>query len=275
MTTHTFRDRVVGSTGLSIATHLAMESLFWQTVRKYDDKKEIHKVDISKYKYYMFNFYTFLRNVLNSFPHKDKREILLTKGFNNILTDEINMLSVLFEKSDVKVSFYVPNYDVALRHLNKDKDVNLTAARLEHKMLVDADVVVPATVDVKILKNHRVDIPDKTIITTSYGLDILNRGSYSLLESHTGKLKSKSEFFTKYHKVGSLDLSNVPIVEVLMYILGDNGLVKPLGIPIRKRLLDIAKSKNWTYRTTIDKIKHDCKVDTDISNIISVYKNTY
>ena len=58
--------RIVGSTNISIGTHLALETLFSEDIGIYDNQRDFTKDNPDEYKYHIYNLYTIIRNILNS-----------------------------------------------------------------------------------------------------------------------------------------------------------------------------------------------------------------
>ena len=85
---------------------------------------------------------------------------------------------------------------------------------------------------------------------------------FDLLESHTGKLKTKYEFSGKYQPLGSESMDQLPFLEKLLMVFGDKIMVVPADIRIRRLLLEIAKNREWTPYTTEAKVNYF--IDADI-----------
>ena len=59
-------ERVIGSTGISIGTHLMLESLFTKDIDHFDKERVIpNELDINKYSYHIYNVITIARNIIN------------------------------------------------------------------------------------------------------------------------------------------------------------------------------------------------------------------
>lgn len=276
-------ERVVGDTNLSIGTHLAMESIFFNKIKLYDENREIpNKIDISKYSLHMFNILTLLRNVLNSFVYNDKIEILSKNTeIKSILLDEIFTLDHIYKMFDFKAIIYFPNYKVPIKSMNVNREYpnnnqwtmyTLLSKYIEN-LLKDEEIKHYIKVTDHILP--KVNDVKPFILTTSYSLDYLNKGKYDLLESHTGVLKSRDKFGSKYHSIGKLDLDSLPMIEELYFILGDSSLVRPLDLKTRRLVHQLSIEKKWTYRTTGDKVKYDIKSNKELSGILEGFKKVY
>lgn len=260
-------ERTTGSSGISIGTHLMLESLFPNQLEPYDATREVTYVDIKKYDIHIYNIYTIVRNIVNSITDNTKPEVFLfSKDFTNILEKEIELISSVYTK--IQPVLFYPNYTDIYKHYNKNKDINITLRHKEHSLIRDSLIKVFKNTSIDCinnptsykLKNIKLLKDKSVLITTNLPVDLFNISyipKLTLLESHTGKLKTKHTFNTKYRKTGKEDLTNLPYVEEILYILGDNNLVFPSSLELRHTLLECSKKGNWTSLTTRDKVIHD------------------
>lgn len=275
--------RIVGSTNISIGTHLALETLFSEEIGIYDNQRDFTKDNPDEYKYHIYNLYTIIRNILNSCSIKDTDDILRNKKFKTVLEHEVQSISDLYKNTTCKPILFYPDYSKIYKHYNTGfGKQGLTKAYQEHIMvrdtLKDMKKSIRSINDGKGYKIPKIDLSpsDKILITTNIPCDLFNKHNLYLLESHTGKIKNSYEFNTKYHKLGSQDLTNMPFKEELMYILGDRNIVSPLSIKIRSSLSNISKQCGWTPRTTIDKILLDLRLnDLNLHKIVLNFKRLY
>lgn len=278
-----YGERVIGDTNLSIGTHLAMESIFFNKIKLYDETRVIpNKIDVTKYSLHMFNILTLLRNILNSYVYNDKIEILSKDPeVKSILLDEIFTLDHIYKMFDFKAIIYFPDYKVPIKSLNVNKEypnnnqwtMYTLLSKYIEDLLRDEEIKQYVKVTDHILP--KVDDRKPFILTTSYSLDYLNKGNYDLLESHTGVLKSRDKFGGKYHSIGKLDLDSLPMVEELYFVLGDSSLVRPLDLKTRRLVHQLSIDKKWTYRTTGEKVKYDIKSNKELSTILNGFKRVY
>ncbi len=114
-------------------------------------------------------------------------------------------------------------------------------------------------------------------MTTHLACDLLSYRTslkLQLLESHTGELKKRLVWNTKYKKITTVELNNLPFNEKLLYILGDNtGMVQPLNIKIRRALGDVATSNNWTPNTTVDRVVFDTNKSDIVRPALGGYRS--
>lgn len=274
-------DRTLGSSGLSIGTHLALETLFSEQMMIFDEKREFTKVDPNKYDYHIFNIYTLSRNILNATPYKYKDELIRHKKFVQILAYEAELIKELYKPTKCKALLFYPDYDPVYKAFNIGKEDWEFNPRVEHLMIrssidkIDKKVEIKSCNDGKGFKIPSSYKNNKLLITTNIVSDLFFQGHIDLLESHTGKVKSKSQLNSKYHKVGKADLSHLPFSQELLYILGDKNIVRPLNLMIRKSLLDTSVKFNWNVRTTSEKIRFNLRMVPELKDIISQFKSIY
>ena len=103
----------------------------------------------------------------------------------------------------------------------------------------------------KILKN-------KLLKTTSIPIDF-HLLSGDLLETHTGKLKDKHKLNTKFKPIPNVDLSNIPFNQTTHRIFGDNTLIAPLPMPLRREVIEVSLKKKWNTHTSEELIKEQTK----------------
>ena len=257
--TNLLQDRTTTSFGISIGTGLLLESLFDPTTDRYDSERPIPpRVDLNKYNYYLINGYTLIRNIISS-----KQEIYILKG--------------LLATTNLKDNYFkliVPEYDYLIKNFNKGKDINIkyiqntiTAIKLFKPYLESIDYT-----EVVKTKGYRLDktITYNSLITTHLPIDLLQSNYMTLLESHTGVLKDNHLWYTKYHALGSLDLSILPMNDIVYFIMGDDHMVRGVDTKYKRELYNIALEKKWSYRTTRDKILMNLSKSEGLQHILSL-----
>jgi hypothetical protein len=105
--------------------------------------------------------------------------------------------------------------------------------------------------------------PASSLLFTHIPYDLLsykNFTSLHLLESHTGNVKKKDLWHTKFLKQNN-DLSFIPFTRKMLFIFGDKELIKPIDEAkhnIRETIIEIAKKCKWTPLT----------LETHLNNIV-------
>lgn len=282
----TVATRATSAFAISVGSSLAFESLFHSDQPSIDPARiPPQKVNILDYQEFFINVSTLFRNLMGALP-KEGAQGVIVPDLKDALINEIAYIKALVEfhsNSKTNVIFYVCNYKKieAMQSnfitIRKDNTVSQKIYRALHNQAIagvikeigagddfrifDSDVNV-----VPIGKPSIVPFKGKGLIMTHYTWDL---GSYNkftsldLIESHTGKLKKRSEFYTKYYH--GKDLPNIPFYKSMIPIWGDSEHFSPVDMKVRKAILEVAKQNNWTQLTTIAKIKDN------LSNIKDVY----
>lgn len=274
-------DRIVSGFNISIGTGIALESLFDPTKDVYDTDREFEKVDIEKYKIHYINAATLIRNIFSAVPTISQNQLLNDLHVNDViyrtLIEELYIISNLYK--DVKtteVILFIPDYNslsiniAEKKHkINTSKKEQIDNISFEVLSLLRSKlktINLPMTV---ITGTHLLPKTiDKVLITTHIGMDLNNITripKLDLLESHTGKLKTKKMFYTKYHPVGKEDMSRLPWTEDLSYIFGDGVITNPMELKIRREVLEISKENHWNPLTTASKVQGDISKLTDVT----------
>ena len=101
----------------------------------------------------------------------------------------------------------------------------------------------------------------RAFILSHLPIDLLYAKGFSnvlLLESHTGKVKSENEWYTKFSAEAS---ERIPFNKATLTFFGDSGgMFKPQHHTARKALTAVADKYKWTYQTTKEKILLNLKL---------------
>lgn len=269
--------RNIGDSGLSVGTHIPIERIFPKQFKPYGDiEPTTDVIKLSKYSFVFFNALTLLRNILGSFVYKDKDTVIAKNDIGSLLVNEIEILKNLFEDKNY---VYLPNYDKVLKVLNSNKKTDITTKDQQHNLyysmlkgMVKSKHIRPYIDSI----DHVLPKPSGDVLVfTSYPIDLLNRGRFSLLESNTGKVKTEKDFYTKFHSLGKEDLSDIPFTIETVYMFGTSNLIKPLPLNTRREIYKISKEKHWTYKTTSERIRMNLKTNKEYSNILNNIKPLY
>ena len=260
-------ERTIGSSGTSIGTHLMLESLFGDTLTLYDKEREFKKVNPNLYSVHVYNLYTVVRNILHSVTDIQNRTKLLTnKSFVKLLKLELSNIAKLYKKTTCRPALFYPDYTNVYKGYNLGKDTAITKVYEEHlniKSILNKVSNSDTIESINSGKGYKLPtLEGKILLTTNIAVDLFNHNrNIDLIESNTGVVKSKYSFNSKYHTVGKNDLSNLPFIEEIYYILGDKTIVIPTKLSTRRELLELAIKKNWTPMTTRDKVLNDIKTN--------------
>lgn len=220
----------------------------------------------NKYDSLWVNVKTLARNYHGSFTVKDSIPNVdgLCVGFKT----EIDTIIDLFVDINMDLVLYVTEDDVKeISSLFPDAKVK---TKFGVKALIADDLMV-AMVDSVILTNDdikkfgvRVKADgEKSLMLSHKPIDLLSHkrfGKLTLIESHTGKLKNKSEWISKL--TSNDEYANLPFNSMTLQLFGDKGtMFKSLGVKYVKEVVAVATEKHWSALTTNDKIKQNLKLN--------------
>jgi hypothetical protein len=267
LSTDPLSNRAVSAFPISVATSLALESIFKGPNPCIDPERVIpQQVDINKYDEFYVNLSTLFRNIVTALSKEDYLRVGV-KGLKDTLAFEMEMIESIFKNegyNKVKVIFYACQYKSALsvlKHPHAQFRSVTTEKQKEYKRLHDD------TLSTFLKSNNssdRLKIFDseikplhspKALILTHIPYDLLsykNFQSLDLIESHTGVLKNKHQWYTKYHDGKALN--NIPFLCGFLQVFGDSEFYKPFDIRVRKSILELANENRWSQITTLPKI---------------------
>lgn len=245
----TLTERPQSGFNLSIATSLALETLFTPVIEVYDDSRTVpEKANLADYSLYVFNVTTLLRNLINSVPYMSlimipKKEILET------LLEEIEFLTNFFAANSLNIKFYINDYSYVkrvykpeqLRHSTTEKQIFIDGINSYclDKLRKEDDINL-FTKDIHYSKEDRV------LLLSHIPFDLLSYSNFvrlDLLESNTGVIKTRKSWNTKYFKMPHEDMSFLPFNEYLLSIFGDHVMFAPESLKKRLEVYDAMKKK--------------------------------
>lgn len=257
-----------GKLPLSIGTSLAFETLIG-----INDNIRYKNPPLQDNDVIWINVKTLFRNIYQSIK-ADEAMLCSPVDYSNTLIEEIEFIKEFcrIEGNGIKYQFYCPNYrqldkltdEVLLRLDNSDKQKHQTKMMTESIRLIlshyngssanKEDLIL-------IYDNVITDtVPAKALIFTSYALDLTAFRKFNrllLMESHTGKIKSRDEWYTKYYN-GS-KLPPMPFRLDLLTILGDSSLFRNKTPALKREIIHLAETNNWTPITTASKIRDNAR----------------
>lgn len=264
-------DRTTSGYPLSIGTGLAFESLFAPRQPPHDpERKPPQMVDVTKYQEIWINLFSLFRNIAGAVS----REVFLSASehdLKEVLNQEIEVINSLFSnegQSLCKPIYYFCTYDKLTKTANqavKFRTDNTDFQKFfRFKLMRCMELIFKETDEhYKLDSSIKPKVRFNSLIMTHVPYDLLSYkhfGGLTLLESHTGKLKTRREWNTKYFPVIDNDMSNLPFERKLLLIFGDRVLIQPGEMKLRRKIVDIANSCNWTAMTTLEKIMLDFQI---------------
>lgn len=264
-------ERKVSGFQLSISTGMAMETLFNLRGPAYDkDRTPPPKVSLSDYQAVYINIDTLLRNIINAATYSDARQ-LRPDMVGEALCEEIELIQNLCTiegRGSILPVFYDTSYASFYRAKTPEYQLRLPTTEKQiawfraleggKQFCIQKGYPVTAFGETGI----RPTKPNqKALIMSHVAPDLLsyrNFDSLELLESHTGKIKTRRQWNTKYSPMGSEKFENMPWCKPLLCWLGDQHVLSPLSITIRKKIFDLSKLRRWTPMTESATVHNDC-----------------
>jgi len=212
------------------------------------------------------NIRTLFRNFMGALDPTTMKAVSSPEISEAMLEEMVMIESIISEATNnrTKVIFYYSNYNHLgtyykkgiVRMDNTPKQTEYTAIQNNTIKLLLAKQEKDTNHDIRvfeldIIAEHR----KKALILTNYAIDLLSHKAFThltLLESHTGKLKDKALWYTKYYQ--GKELSNIPFTRAFIQVFGDAETFRPMDNQLRKEIMEIAKKYNWTSITTTEKL---------------------
>jgi hypothetical protein len=260
MTDTAIAARAVGAYPISIATSLAIESACGE-----HPDIPVNRAPILDYPELYVNVRTLFRNFIGALD-KETAASVLSPQIATALVEEMEQISSIIHdhtNGRTRVVYYVSNYKIStsshklgiLRTDNTAKQKEYTAIQtqtLDILLRWNKDAVQKIAVfDLKL----KPDGLPRAMIITHYAFDLLSYPAFSrltLLESHTGAVKERAQFYTKYEN--GRELSMIPFREDFIQVFGDKETFRSQDIKMRKALIEIATKYRWSAVTTKEKI---------------------
>lgn len=252
-------DRVFGSFPISIATSLALEGLFHTG----EHEGAIGPLAADSHQALWINLRTLFRNAFYAF--EDKRDFLTPEVMIESLGQDVAAIrsAVAQHAPQLEVVFYFCQMHGVNRVFPEAKFKNAnTPAQLFYNALEKdtyvglADASKYQVFDVE-LKNDK-----DTLIVTHLPMDLLWREHFpklTLLESHTGKVKAHTEWYSKLNGKPA----QLPFCKAFLTLFGDGVVFSPLERKPREVLLKVADKYKWNQGTTWDRINNALRLENE------------
>lgn len=268
MITSALSERTMSAFMLSIGTSLSFESVFPGTQPAYDPERPIpNKVDLNDYDELWINLFTLFRNIVGAVPSA-KVALLRPEDVGYVLGEEVDLIQELVKihtGNKVKVVIYSSSYQDLKKHY-KHASVRTDNTEKQRQMtdLLTASVSAFYKFQTKrdTLKHFKLHLESvdtlnkKALLLSNYAFDLLSYKKFmkmDLLESHTGVLKEKAKWHTKYSD--GKNLVRMPFNELLLQVFGDSQTFYPMDKDLRKAIIDLAESSQWNPLTTDERVR--------------------
>lgn len=256
-------DRVLGAFPLSIATSLALEG----SVGVHPDQT-LNSSFITDYTQIWVNIRTLYRNYFNAITKEYYPKFSIDEHYKTfiqeieLLQSTINQISNGNTELILFHSWY-KHIESKFRHAlfrndNTDSQIYYTKSQSE--------LLSKVLKDIKDIRHYDLlinDLDKKSLLLSHFTVDLLpfKYNKVELLESHTGAIKPRALWYTKYYN--GKQLVNIPFTKSMLIIFGDNDMFRPNLLPYRKAILSLADKYNWTQVTTLEKINYSLSSLTD------------
>jgi hypothetical protein len=249
-------EREVGYFPLSIATSLAFEGALGQHPTYESTGKFLHE-----YPQLWVNVKTAFRNYYNAIGKDNVPGIELSEIIQFFYLELEQVRQTAMEQTNGKMvtTFYVCDYlglDRRFKHAIIRKDT--TENQVLYTKTMTAVISQILKMDEKLVKVYKLkidsDASGKALMLTHVPYDLTTKAftQLALLESHTGAIKERNQWYTKYYN--GKDLPMIPFREDFLPVFGDSETFKPLPMVYRKTLIELGVKYNWSFATTKDKI---------------------
>ena len=277
--------RSISSFPLSVSTGLALETLFDSQLSPLDPTREIPKREpISRYNNLYINVATLFRNMIGALPSGSNITQVTVNELVMALQGEMEVIRSLLATEGggvCKPVFYactykhaythVPHKAIQLRLDNTDKQKFYTKvlegvihklSKAEPEMQMFDSEIKPTGFETALMISH-------------VALDLLSHRHFNkltLLESHTGIIKNRSKWYTKYYHADD-GMSNIPFIRTLLYIFGDNTIYRPMSPKLKEEIKRIALEHRWTALTTKALVIHSLEMSMKDLYLLQMIKS--
>lgn len=255
-------DREMGSIPISIATSLAIDGLY----NRHPELKKSSKLPALKAKVIYINARTLFRNIVGAIGDREKSFQVSPRDYGEELLREFDEIKSCLaqEEHPLEAVLYLPTYHDLDKFYGKGNlrpvvtDIAIHKNKLENNTLdyiykqfkdVDIKPFIETNVTIKCSKHGPI------FLLSHLPLDLLNIENASdvyLVESHTGKVKGRELWYTKFN----IDkVPTIPFNKGTLLFFGDSGgMFKPQPSKARKRFIEISNKRKWNAYTTKDRL---------------------
>lgn len=249
-------DRDQGQIPVSISTSLALEGAFGIY-----PEKEVSPAPIYKYSHLWINVKTLFRNLMSVLP-KEVQDSITDDVLADALASEILTIEgyVQNQTSDkIKIVFYTVDDDDVYRKLPKaNAKEPTTPKQIAYKALEQHTLKqVPAMIGDTVIRNEPMKMRGEgnALIITHLPVDLLSYYQFdnlTLLESHTGKIKTRGEWGSKL----GIKNDHMPLNVFTLQLFGDgSNMFSPYPIKHRRPIMELMEKGRWSGTTTVSKIR--------------------
>ena len=258
MSSSSLASREMGNLTVSIGTSLALESSFGIAEAVQD------VTPLKEFTHLWVNLRTLFRNIHGSVS-SDVANNVDHRGFAVAMFEEVQVIRERVKENTnggVEVRFYYCTYKSLATEFPKANLKTLNTAKqhlyndLEEKSLKEVKTYFNAIgQQIDVFDVRLKDLGERVLLLTHLPVDLVVIDGFStvtLLESHTGKTKTKSQWNSKFST--SMDVSRIPFDRMTIQIFGDGKMFGPSNKEYREKLIQIAEKHQWNPTTTKSRI---------------------
>lgn len=269
--------RTISAFPLSVGTSLAFESIFRSTQPSIDPERKVPQwVDMGDYQEFWVNLSTLFRNMMGALD----KTAALTVNYHQLrdaLIGEMETIQSLVRNeggNKTKVIFFVCGYEKLAKseskfvQLRKDDTVNQKIYRALHDQTLKLILAELHQSDTLRVYDSEIGKPPPNgpstpttgkpvaLLLTHIAWDLTSFKNFTtldLIESHTGALKKRPQWYSKYQN--GRELVMIPFMEGFLKVFGDSEHFRPMDIRLRKDIIELAQEYRWTQVTTREKVR--------------------
>lgn len=248
---------------LSIATSLAFESVIGEHPEHPTNTNELVEFDTV-----WVNLRTLYRNLYNAVESNTDPQQIPTKEYVKALWQELQMLQQIIAEYSGGKCILKPYYSDYLKVERRHKGATIRMDNTDKQKAYTAKLVKvftaffaeypPKDYDIHVTDDLiTVQERNNALIFTHYPYDLLaykNFHELVLLESHTGALKKRALWYTKFYE--GKDLPMIPFCRWMLQIFGDKETFRPMDFKVRKEIKEIAIRLRWNAFTSQEMINY-------------------
>jgi len=257
-----YLERETGAFPISIGTSLAIEGL----LQRHPNQARMPP-GFKRIRHVWFNLRTLVRNFYASMTTQQIDALDLSQAIDTLVVECQVIPTILLQETQGRITstIYLSSLDELkwrFPHANY-KEPHTDKQKSRHQL-----EALTLTHLYQALKEHQVDLteikrepstqPGVVAILTHHPHELLWRFQFQslfLLESHTGKLKSYTQWYTKLKGVKEED--HLPFNAFTLQLFGEGTVFDAFPKKLRDEVKQIGETRRWTAVTTVEKIRHD------------------
>jgi hypothetical protein len=254
-------DRAMSTYALSIGTSYAFEAIEQGPRDPYDAARDAPElVDMSRVDELWVNLLTLARNMFSAVKRSDFDSVT-AEEFGEALLFETGIIRELMKNYPwVTLRFYSCNYrDMKKKYPHARVRGDSTPLQKYHTEILSKTITAyykRVPVKDRLHFDHAIKAVEfkRAVIISNYAYDLLSQKGFrelKLLESHTGKLKDRSLWYTKFE---DKDTVRIPMTRVMLQVFGDKNTFFQHDQKIRASIKQLAEEYQWTFATTDDRV---------------------